>query len=84
MSVERILVCNVIEKLAGHTIHCLPCIYTNDVIYLFPQPLRIHINILVISSSYNSAKVLSTAIGNSVIVAVTDIWRHVTYDSREA
>ena len=30
--VERISVCNVIENLAEHGIHCLPCSYTNDVI----------------------------------------------------
>ena len=32
VSVERISVCNVIENLAEHGIHCLQCCYTNDVI----------------------------------------------------
>ena len=32
VSVERISVCNDIENLAEHGIHCLPCFYTNDVI----------------------------------------------------
>ena len=32
VTVERISVCNVIEKLLGHGIHCLPCSYTNDII----------------------------------------------------
>ena len=36
VTVERISVCNVIEKLIEHGIHCLPCSYTNDVIYLLP------------------------------------------------
>ena len=31
-SVEKNSVCIVIENLAGHGIHCLPCSYTNDVI----------------------------------------------------
>ena len=30
--VERISVCNVVDKLAGHGKHCLPFSYTNDVI----------------------------------------------------
>ena len=32
VSVERISVCNIIENLADHDIHCLPCSYNNDVI----------------------------------------------------
>ena len=34
VSVERISVCNVIENLAKHGRHCLPCSYTNDIIEL--------------------------------------------------
>ena len=30
-TVERISVCNIIEKLMERGIHCLPCYYTNDV-----------------------------------------------------
>ena len=30
--VERISLCNVIENLAEHGIHCLLCSYTNDII----------------------------------------------------
>ena len=29
--VERISVCNVIENVEEHGIHCLPCSYTNDI-----------------------------------------------------
>ena len=29
VSVKRISVCNIIEKLMEHTIHCLPCSGTN-------------------------------------------------------
>ena len=35
-SVERISVYYVIEKLTEHGIHCLPCLYINDVISLLP------------------------------------------------
>ena len=31
VTVGRISVCNVIENLAEHGIHCLPCSYTNDI-----------------------------------------------------
>ena len=34
VSVGRISVCNVIDKLMEHDIHCLPCFYTNDFIEL--------------------------------------------------
>ena len=27
-------VCKALEKLVAHGIHCLPCYYTNDIIYL--------------------------------------------------
>ena len=36
ITVERISVCDVIEKLMEHGIHCLSCSYINDVIDLFP------------------------------------------------
>ena len=36
VSGERISVCNVIENLVEHGIHCLPCSYTNDVINILP------------------------------------------------
>ena len=32
VTVERISVCNVTEKMMEHGIHCLSCTYTNDVI----------------------------------------------------
>ena len=34
VTVERVSVCDVVEKLMQHGIHCLPCSYTNDLIYL--------------------------------------------------
>ena len=34
VTIERISVCNIIEILMEHGIHCLSCSYTNDVIYL--------------------------------------------------
>ena len=30
VTIEKSSVCNVIEKLMKHDIHCLPCFYTND------------------------------------------------------
>ena len=36
VTVERISVCNVIEKWMEHGIHCLPCSYTNDIIDMLP------------------------------------------------
>ena len=35
VSVERLSVCNVIEKLMEHGIHCLPCSYATDVINIY-------------------------------------------------
>ena len=32
VSIKIISVCNVVENLAEHGIHCLPCSYTNDAI----------------------------------------------------
>ena len=34
VTVERISVCNFVEKLIEYAIYCLPCSYTNDVIEL--------------------------------------------------
>ena len=34
--VERISVCKVIENVAEHGIHCLPCSYTNGIIDMLP------------------------------------------------
>ena len=36
ITVERISVCNVIEKLMENGIHCLPCSHTNEVVDLYP------------------------------------------------
>ena len=45
--VERISVCNVIEKFMEHSIHCLSCSYNNDVIDLLSQQLLRHIDFKV-------------------------------------
>ena len=37
VSIERISVCNIIENLAEHGIHCLPCSYTNEITYMLPN-----------------------------------------------
>ena len=39
VTIERISVCNVIEKLREHGIHCLPCSFANDIIDLLPEQL---------------------------------------------
>ena len=36
VSVESISVCNVIEKMSEHGMHCLPCSKTIDAIYRLP------------------------------------------------
>ena len=36
VTVERILVCNVIEQMMEHGIDCFSCSYTNDVINMLP------------------------------------------------
>ena len=72
VSAKRILVFNVIEKLAEHGIHSLPCSYTNDIMDLLPH-------VMVISKLYvpgcHSAKVLSTIVSNSLatMVQICDI-----------
>ena len=45
VSLEIISVCNVIENLAEHGIHCLPCSYNNDVIDMSPLYVLRHIEI---------------------------------------
>ena len=37
--VSEIEVCNTIETLAEHDIHCLPSLYTSDAINMYPQQL---------------------------------------------
>ena len=38
----------------------------------------------VISAGYNSVKVLSTTVGYFLVAMVTDLCRHLTFDSRGA
>ena len=42
VSVERISVCNVIENLVEHGIHCVPCFYTINVMDLLLLQLCCH------------------------------------------
>ena len=44
-SVERISVFYVVEKLAEHGIHCLPCSYTNGVIVMFSLQIWRHVDV---------------------------------------
>ena len=67
ISDEIISVCNVIEKLTEHGIHCLQCSGTNDVIYMLQQQLRVHRDFNVTSLGCHSAMVLSTPVCNSII-----------------
>ena len=78
-AIERISVCNVIEKLAEHGIHYLPCSDTTDVIDLLPKQLKVHMDGQVTSSRHHSAKVLWATVGT-----VTALCSHPNYDSREA
>ena len=43
--VERISVCNVIEKFVQHGIHCLLCCGTNNIIYLLSKQPRVHTDV---------------------------------------
>lgn len=70
VTVERIQVCYVIEKLAERGIHSLPCFGMNDVIYTPPYQLTVHTDVLVKSPRLRSAKVLSTTVGSSKIATV--------------
>ena len=81
VSVERSSVCNVIENLAGHGIHCLPCSYTSDVT-VATMMSYCHIDFKVTSSGCHSVKVLSTTAGYSLIAMITDLFRHLINDSR--
>ena len=78
VSVKRISVCNVTEKLMEYGIHCLPCSYTYEVIDLLALQLLRHIDFKVC----HSVKVLSTTVGYS-IVAMT-LWYQLTYNPRGA
>ena len=80
VSVERISVCNVIEKLMEHGIHCLPCFYTRDIISLFRKQLGPHIDFKVTSLGCHFVKVLSTTVGYSLVAMVTDLCHHLTFD----
>ena len=84
-AIERISVCNVIEKLAEHGIHYLPCSDTTDVIDLLPKQLfKVHMDGQVTSSRHHSAKVLCATVGNTIVATVTALCSHPIYDSREA
>ena len=67
-------------KIDGAGIHCLPCSYINDVIDLLPQQLWRHIDFKVTLSECHLVKDLSTTVGYSLVVMVTDLCRHLTYD----
>ena len=64
-------------------IHCLPCSYIKDIIDMLPKELEVHIDVIVALLGRHSAEALSTTVGYSMIAIVTDIWRHLTYNSRE-
>ena len=53
-------------------IHCLPCFYTNDVIYLLPEQVLRHSDFKVTLSGCHSVKVLSTTVGYAQVAMVTD------------
>ena len=78
--VERVSICNAIEKMAEHSIHCLQCSDTNGVLDLLPCRLRFNIyvsvasvrrhsaKVSVTSSRRHFAKVLSKTVGNSIML----------------
>ena len=68
VTVETISVCNVIEKLMEHGIHCLPCSYSNDI-----RDYDCDTDFKVTSLGCQYIKVLSTAIDYSLVAMVTDL-----------
>ena len=72
------------ENMAEHSIHCLPCSGTTVVVSVTMAKKRFLIDVQVISPSRHSAKVLSTAGGNSIAAMVKYLRRHLTYHLREA
>lgn len=47
--IEGIFICNVIEKIAEHGIHCFPCSDTKDVIDLLQYQQKVQIDVRVTS-----------------------------------
>ena len=81
--VERLSVCYVTEKYAEHGLYYLPCSGTNDIIYLLPQQLQVHIDVCdVIETSFCQG----TKHNNWLFICChgNRLWRHLTYNSREA
>ena len=72
------------EKLAQHTIHCLPCSDTNGVIGLLPYYLTVHIDFQVTSLRCHAAKILSTIVRYSMIAMLTDLQCYFTFNSSGA
>ena len=66
-------VSNVVEKLVEHSIHCLPCSYTNDVIDISSLQLRRLTDVKVTSSKRYSTKGLGKTFDDSIVAMVTDL-----------
>ena len=75
VSVERVLVCDVTEKLMQPGKHCFPCSNTNEIGFLSKQ-LPNYSDVKVASSWHHSAKVQSTTVGNSIYILVIYLWQH--------
>ena len=68
-----------------HGILCLPCSSTNADTNLLPKQLSwCNTDFEVMPLGCHSIKVVSTTDGYSLVVMVTDLCRHLTYDSRGA
>ena len=86
VSVERISVCNIIEKLMGRSMHWLPCFYTNDVINATVPSMTSYWfqSDEVTSSGCHSVKEFSTIVSFTPVTMVTDLLCHLTYNSSGA
>ena len=86
VTLKRISVCDVIEKMMEHCIHSLPCFYTNDVIDLLPWQQWHHIDFKVTSLRCHCVNILIKTVGYSLVAMVTGlpVFRHLTYDLRGA
>ena len=50
---------------------------------LLPYQLRVHTDVRMKSSRLHCAKIVTTTVGHSIVIVVTDLWRHLIHNLRE-
>ena len=61
-----------LKRMAVHGIHSMPCSNTNDIRDLLPKQLRGYVDVQL-TSVRRPAKVLSTTVGNSIVLMVANL-----------